>query len=454
MRICRRSFPSAVLLLLAQQNICAPLAISQKTPLTGPTPLSLPEPYATPSSTSFSKLIGWPPGKHPVAPPGFKVQLFASGLDYPRWLYVLPNGDVLVAEARTEMNLPSAVNPQGSSPEVSHMVQGLVESGYVGKSADRITLLRDTNGDGIAEQKYTLLDRSNGLHQQMGMALRNGTLYVADTDGIVTFPYTSGQTHITAYAKKILELPAGGYNNHWNRNIVNSPDGKTLFVTVGSGSNVGENGVENEQRRADILEITPDGSSEQVYASGLRNPQGIDWEPLTGKMFTVVNERDQLGDNLVPDFLTSIRKGGFYGWPYSYFGQHVDPRHHGEHPEFVAKAIEPDYSLGPHTASLGLAFYRGTTFPQHYRGGAFVGQHGSWNRSEMTGYQVGYVQFVNGKPTGELESFLTGFIADRKARTVYGRPVAVVMLRDGSLLVADDAGGCVWRVSYSPLGTR
>ncbi|HYE34369.1 sorbosone dehydrogenase family protein [Methylocaldum sp.] len=397
----------------------------------------LPPPYATPSAIHFSKVIGWPEGKTPVAPPGFKVTLYADRLDYPRWLFVLPNGDVLVAEARTE---PKQKGESGQD----EFERGMIESATVGKSANRITLLRDANHDGVPELRSVFL---TGLNQQMGMALRGDTFYVANTDGVVVFPYRTGETQITAKGRKILELPAGGYNNHWNRNLLFKPDGNKLYIAVGSDSNVGEHGMEKERRRAGILEVNPDGSGERVYASGLRNPQGLDFEPVTGALWTAVNERDELGDELVPDFITSVREGGFYGWPYSYFGQHEDPRRKGERPDLVAKAIVPDYAVGAHTASLGLAFYKGTAFPEAYRGGAFVGQHGSWNRSILAGYKVLFVPFKDGKPNGPAQDFLTGFIAGEGKREVYGRPVGLAALPDGSLLVADDAGGKIWRVS-------
>lgn len=405
---------------------------------------TLPPPYATPSAMHFSKLIGWPEGKTPIAPSGFKVSLYADRLDYPRWLYVLPNGDVLVAEARTEPKQKGQEAKMGQESAQDEMERGMIESGYVGKSANRITLLRDADHDGNPELRSIFL---TGLNQEMGMALRNGTFYVANTDGVVVFPYRTGQIQIAAPGRKILDLPAGGYNNHWNRNLLFKPDGSKLYVTVGSGSNVGEHGMDDERRRAGILEVNPDGSGERVFASGLRNPQGMDWEPVTGALWTAVNERDDLGDDLVPDFIAGVRDGGFYGWPYAYFGPHEDPRRKGERPDLVAKAIVPDYAVGAHTASLGLVFYTGTAFPEAYRGGAFIGQHGSWNRSAFAGYKVLFVPFKDGKPSGPAQDFLTGFIADEGKREVYGRPVGLAVLPDGSLLVADDAGGKIWRVS-------
>jgi glucose/arabinose dehydrogenase len=429
---------------LALTSSMGPAFAESLTPEEGYGIPKLPPPYATPSAVHFSKLIGWPEGKTPTAPPGFKVSLYADRLDYPRWLYVLPNGDVLVAEARTEPKQKGKEAKMGQASAEDKMEQGMVDSGYVGKSANRITLLRDADHDGKPEVRSAFL---TGLNQEMGMALRGDTFYVANTDGVVAFPYRAGEIRITAPGRKILDLPAGGYNNHWNRNLLLKPDGSKLYITVGSGSNVGEHGMENEHRRACILEINPDGSGERIFAAGLRNPQGLDFEPVTGALWASVNERDQLGDDLVPDFITQVREGGFYGWPYAYFGPHEDPRRRGERPDLVARAIAPDYAVGAHTASLGLVFYQGTAFPDAYRGGAFVGQHGSWNRSTFAGYKVLFVPFKDGKPNGLPQNFLTGFIADEGKREVYGRPVGLSVLPDGSLLVADDAGGKIWRVS-------
>jgi glucose/arabinose dehydrogenase len=396
---------------------------------------SLPAPYATQSSTTFSNVMGWNDGKKPTAPAGLNVNPFATGLKNPRWLYVLPNGDVLVAEASTKSNVGG---------KVKDAVSGRAGSGNFGSSADRISLLRDTNNDGTPEVHSILL---KDLNQPFGMLLLNNNLYIANTDGILQFPYKTGDTVITATGKKILELPAGGYNNHWTRNLIANAAGTKIYVTVGSGSNVGEHGMENEQRRANILEINPDGSGERIYASGLRNPVGIGWAPGTQTLWTAVNERDELGDELVPDYLTSVKDGGFYGWPYSYWGSHEDPRlEDKQQPELVKKAIVPDVSLGNHTASLGLAFYTGNALPQKYHNGAFIGQHGSWNKSTLAGYKVVFVPFKNGQAAGQPEDFLTGFIADADKHEVYGRPVGIVVAKDGALLVADDAGNTIWRV--------
>ena len=395
-------------------------------------PPALPPPHATPSATKHPTVVGWPAGQTPTAPAGFTVTKFAD-LDAPRWLYVLPNGDVLVSQART---LP----PKNPKPG---QIQGLRRAKTVtGDTPNTITLLRDADGDGVPETKSEFLA---GLNQPFGMALIGGTFYVGNTDAVVTVPYTPGATTLAGKRTKILDLPQGGYNNHWTRNLLPSRDGKKLFVTVGSGSNVMEHGSANELLRANVLEVSPDGTGLRVFAAGLRNPVGLQFEPATGTLYAAVNERDELGDELVPDYLTSVKDGAFYGWPYSYYGQHADPRREGERPDLVAKATVPDVPLGAHTASLGLAFGTSERFPAAYRGGAFVGQHGSWNRSQFAGYRVAYVPFKDGKPAGGPADFLTGFIAN--ADEVYGRPVGVAFATDGSLLVADDAGGAVWRVA-------
>ncbi len=374
----------------------------------------LPEPYATQPTAKNSKVINWPNGKTPIAPEGFVVKQFAKDLKNPRWIYQLPNGDILVAESN------------------SH------------QSANRITRFRDTNNDGIPEEQNIFLEN---LNQPFGMLLIGNTFYVANTDGLIRYSYNNGATKITGSGNKILDLPAGGYNNHWTRNIITNADQSKIYVSVGSGSNVGENGMDEEIRRANILEINPDGSGEVIYAFGLRNPVGMDWAPGTSVLWTAVNERDNLGDDLVPDYITGVQKGGFYGWPYSYWGKYPDPRLKGERSDLVAKAIVPDVNLGSHTASLGLAFNKGDAFGAKYKGGAFVGQHGSWNRSEFVGYKVVFVPFVNGKPSGKPEDFLTGFIADAQKGEVYGRPVGVTFLQNGSLLVADDSAGIIWHVT-------
>lgn len=429
--------PILVVALLAIMAACGPKkeeGDTAKTVATTSEAVNLPAPYTTKSAVHYSNVVGWADGKTPQAPAGFTVTEYARDLKSPRWIYVADNGDVFVAESNTE--------PKTVKKKVVSAVSGQSKSQPSGESANRITLLRDTNKDGKPEVREAFL---TGLNQPFGMLVLGNSFYAANTDGLMQFPYKEGQTKLTVPGKKILELPAGGYNNHWTRNLLASPDGKKIYISVGSGSNVGENGMEHEVRRANILEINPDGSGERIFASGLRNPVGMDWQPTTKTLYTAVNERDELGDDLVPDYLTSVKEGAFYGWPYSYFGQNEDPRRKDERPDLVKKAVMPDVPLGSHTASLGLAFYDGTAFPEKYRNGAFIGQHGSWNRSEFSGYKVMFVPFNDGKP-GKPEDFLTGFVAG-KDKDVYGRPVGVAVLPDGSMLVADDAAGRIWRVA-------
>lgn len=379
----------------------------------------LPAPDPEHSVERRGKVIGWPEGKTPTAPPGFVVSKYADDLKNPRWLLVTPNGDVLVAESSTSL-----------------------------LSADRITLFRDSDGDGRPDVRETFLDKN--LKKPLGMQVIGERFYVANTDGVWRYPYKPGDTQLKGDGEKILDLPAGGYNNHWTRNLLANVDGSKLYVSVGSGSNVAEHGMDNEVRRAAILEIDPDGKHEKLYASGLRNPVGMAWAPGTQTLWTAVNERDELGDDLVPDYLTSVKPGAFYGWPYAYFGAHEDPRLAGQRPDLVQKTVVPDVPLGAHTASLGLAFYNQERFPEKYRGGAFVGQHGSWNRSKLAGYQVAFVPFKGDKPTGPAEPFLQGFVADAAKGEVYGRPVGVAVLPSGALLVADDASGTLWQVQAKP----
>lgn len=402
---------------------------------------TLPLPNATKSATNFSKVIGWQNGKMPVAPNGFAVSQYATGFQNPRWMYVTPNGDVLVAESNSNFKIIE---------KVGAVIKGASKAEDLTRSADRITLLRDNNKDGIPDQKETLLTAENGLDQPFGMLIMGKWLYVANTNGVLRFPYKKGQTKITGKGQKLVDLPAGkGFikNRHWTRNIISNANNTKIYIAVGSSSNIGENGMDKEMLRANILEMNPDGSGLRIYASGLRNPVGMGWAPGTSTLYTAVNERDELGDDLVPDYLTGVKPGGFYGWPYSYFGDHVDVRVPNQKPELVKKAIVPEVDLGSHTASLGLAFYTKNSFPAQYQGGAFIAQHGSWNRAILSGYKVVYVPFTNGKPSGRPQDFLTGFIADLAANEVYGRPVGVVVLPDGSLLVTDDAGGSIWRVA-------
>jgi glucose/arabinose dehydrogenase len=399
----------------------------------------LPRPDPTHEVQNFSRQVGWPDGARPRAPAGFTVTEFARDLDSPRWMHLLPTGDVLVAEARTTPKPPE-------TPEDEAKLRLQQRSGTVsGASPDRITLLRDEDGDGIAETRSVLL---RGLNQPFGLQWRDGLLYVANTDGVLRFPFDPETRRIDAGApQRILDLPAGGYNNHWTRNIAFGPDGRKLYVTVGSASNVGEYGMEREARRAAILEIDPDGAHQRVFAHGLRNPNGLDWHPQTGAMWTAVNERDNIGDDLVPDYITSVRDGGFYGWPYSYWGSHPDPRMARERPDLVRAAIAPDYAVGSHTASIGLAFGRGEALPPRYRGGAFVAQRGSWNRTEFSGYRLAFVPFSEGRPAGPIEDFLTGFMPDPQRGETYGRPVGVIQDARGALLVTDDTGNRIWRVA-------
>ena len=380
---------------------------------------------------------GWSAGTMPSPAADFSVTAFATGLDHPRWLYVLPNGDVLVAET----NAPARPD---HAPGIRGWIFRLVQkrAGAGGDSANRIALLRDADGDGIAELRTVFLDR---LNSPFGMALVGSDLYIANTDAVMRFPYRNGDTRITEPGVRITALPAGPINHHWTKNLIASPDGARLYATVGSNSNVGEEGLDKEERRATILEIDLASNQSRVFASGLRNPNGMGWEPHTGVLWTVVNERDELGSDLVPDYLTSVKDGGFYGWPFSYWGQHVDNRATPQNPQLVAKAIVPDYALGNHTAPLGLAFATGTALPQRYRNGAFIGLHGSWNRIPLSGYKVIFVPFADGRPAGLPEDVLTGFV-DANGNAL-GRPVGVVVDRTGGLLVADDVGNTIWRVA-------
>lgn len=398
--------------------------------------VALPPPFETKSAKNFSKVLGWSGEKKPTAPEGFAVTKFAADFINPRWIYQAPNGDIFVAEANTEST--------GAKKVVDEVI-GKAKSQRLDESANRITLLRDTNKDGIPETRHVFL---TGLNRPFGMLVLGNYFYVANTDGLWRYPYKTNETELKSKGEKIAELPAGGYNNHWTRNIIANADGSKIYISVGSGSNVAEHGMENEIRRANILEMNPDGTGERVYASGLRNPVGMDWAPGTQTLWTAVNERDELGDELVPDYITSVKQGGFYGWPYAYYGPNPDPRMGKElKTDLVQKTIVPDVALGSHTASLGLTFYDQKDFPQKYRNGAFIGQHGSWNRSELSGYKVVFVSFQNGKPVGKPEDFLTGFVANADKSEVYGRPVGVTVLQDGSLLVADDAANTLWRVT-------
>ena len=380
---------------------------------------------------------GWPQGAKPQAAAELEANAFASGLDHPRWLHVLPNGDVLVAET----NAPPRPE-QGKGIKGMAMQFFMKRAGSAGPSANRMTLLRDADGDGVAEIKTEFL---TGLNSPFGMALVGNALYVANTDAVVRFSYTEGATKIEGPGTKVADLPAGPLNHHWTKGLVANKDGSRLYASVGSNSNVAENGIEKEEQRATILEIVTSTGESRVFASGLRNPVGMGFEPQTSVLWAVVNERDELGSDLVPDYLTSVKDGGFYGWPYSYFGQHVDTRVKPERPNMVAKAIAPDYALGNHVAPLGLAFAQDNRLPEQFKNGAFVGLHGSWNRKPRSGYKVIFVPFVNGKPSGKPVDVLTGFVND--AGEAMGRPVGVAVDKKGMLLVADDVGNAIWRVS-------
>jgi len=403
---------------------------------TGPHP-KLPEPRQRWIPTvEVAHAIGWAQGAKPVAAEGLQVRAFAEGLNHPRWLYVLPNGDVLVAETNT----PPQAAQTGLMAWIMRTVMAWAGAGV--PSPNRLILLRDADGDGVAETQSTFLTR---LNSPFGMALIGDSLYVANTDAVLRFPYREGDTSITAPGSKVADLPAGDYNYHWTKNIIASQDGSKLFAAIGSNSNAAENGIAAEQGRAAIVAIYLGTGHVTPYASGLRNPVGMALQPESGTLWVAVNERDELGSDLVPDYMTSVKEGGFYGWPYSYYGDHLDPRVKPQNPDLVAKAILPDYALGPHTASLGLAFYDAKLLPERYRGGAFVGQHGSWNRDPRSGYKVIFVPFSGGRPAGTEQDVLTGFLdAQGNAR---GRPVGVAMARDGALLVADDVGNTVWRVA-------
>ena len=417
----------------AERSVLAPRADM------GPNP-ELPPPARTVIPTvNIAPARGWPEGAKPVAAAGTQVNAFAKGLDHPRWIYVLPNGDVLVAETSAPERPDEGKGLKGRA-----MMKVMKRAGAAVPSANRITLLRDADGDGVAEVRSVLLEN---LNSPFGMALVGDHLYVANTDAVVRFPYRRGDTRIEARAETVAALPAGPRNHHWTKNLIATPDGKRLYATVGSNSNVAEHGMDEEDGRAAIWEIDVPGhqvgTGRRLVATGLRNPNGLDWEPKTGTLWTVVNERDELGSDLVPDYLTSVRAGGFYGWPYSYYGQRVDERVNPPRPDLVAKAIRPDYALGAHVAPLGLVFSDKAKLP--FGEGAFVGQHGSWNRKPLSGYNVVFIPFKDGQPAGMPVEVLTGFV-DR-AGNALGRPVGVAVDRRGALLVADDVGNVIWRVS-------
>lgn len=416
---------------------CSEVARQPVSAGSGPHPVLLPPQHTLIPTINIAPAKGWAPGAMPLAASGTRVIAFARGLDHPRWLYVLPNGDVLVAET----NAPPKPE-DGKGIKAWMMGLAMKKAGAALPSANRITLLRDIDGDGVADLRSVLLE---GLNSPFGMALVDSNLYVANTDAVVRFIYQPGDMHISAPGIKLVDLPAGPINHHWTKNLIASLDGNKLYVTVGSNSNVAERGMDAETGRAAIWEVDSKSGAHRIFASGLRNPNGLAWEPHSGALWTVVNERDELGSDLVPDYMTSVRDGGFYGWPYSYYGQHVDERVKPPRPDLVASAIAPDYALGPHTAPLGLASSAGTSLPAPFTNGMFIGQHGSWNRRPHSGYKVIFVPFNAGKPAGLPIDVLTGFLSeDGKA---FGRPVGVALDRQGALLVADDVGNVIWRVS-------
>jgi glucose/arabinose dehydrogenase len=403
----------------------------------GPNPKLPPPEKSLIPTVHIADAIGWPEGAKPTAAPGTQVGLFAKDLDHPRWLYVLPNGDVLVAETNAP---PKPDDSKGVKGWVANKVMS--RAGAVTATANRIVLLRDKDGDGVAETRSVFIAN---LNSPFGMTLVGNDLYVADTDAVLRFKYQPGADHIDTPGEKIVDLPAGSINHHWTKNVIASADGRKLYVTTGSNSNVGENGLAAEKDRASILEVDPAAKKYRVFASGLRNPNGLAWEPTSGALWTAVNERDEIGNDLVPDYITSVKDGAFYGWPFSYYGQHVDDRVTPPNPAMVAKAIAPDYAVGPHTASLGLMFAEAHALPAPFSSGAIIGQHGSWNRKPLSGYKVLFVPFSDGKPNGQPIDLLTGFLD--KNENAMGRPVGVVGDHKGGVLVADDVGNRVWRIS-------
>ncbi len=407
----------------------------------GPDPILPPPEKQIIPTVQVAPAKGWPAGTKPAAAAGVVVGAFASGLEHPRWLYVLPNGDVLVAETNTP---PKPEDGKGIKGTV--MKSLMKKAGSGAQSANRITLLRDADGDGVAETRSVFIE---GLNSPFGMALIGNDFYVANTDSVMRFPYTPGQTRIAAQGTKLTDLPGGPLNHHWTKSLIASRDGSKLYATVGSNSNVGENGIEKEDGRAAIWEIDVKSGQKRLFATGLRNANGMAWEPHTGTLWTVANERDELGNDLVPDYLTSVKEGAFYGWPYSYYGPHLDDRVKPQRPDLAAKAIKPDYALGSHVAALGLAVAESTALPGPFANGMFIGEHGSWNRKPPAGYKVVFVPFgADGKPSGLPVDVLTGFL--NKQGEAFGRPVGVALDKRGALLVADDVGNTIWRASGAP----
>ncbi len=438
-----KSVPARVLLALIAVGVAACGEVSRlpEGASVGPNP-TLPPPVKTLIPTvDIAPAIGWAAGARPVPAIGLTVTAYATGLQHPRWLYVLPNGDVLVAES----NAPPKKEDGGIKGWIMKKLMARAGAGV--PSANRITLLRDADGDGSAETRTVLLE---GLMSPFGMALIGNDLYVANADAIVRFPYQPGETRIAQPGTKVVDLPGGPINHHWTKNIIASRDGSRLYATVGSNSNVGENGMQNEEGRAAIWEVEPKAGTKLLLATGLRNPNGMAWEPESNALFTVVNERDELGSDLVPDYLTSVRAGAFYGWPYSYYGQHVDERPQPPRPDLVAVAVPPDYALGTHVAPLGLATGEGASLPAPFQRGMFIGLHGSWNRKPPSGYKVVFVPFSGGQPSGPPIDVLTGFLDGEG--TAPGRPVGVAIDKRGALLIADDVGNTVWRVANAASG--
>ncbi|MGJ7506300.1 PQQ-dependent sugar dehydrogenase [Variovorax sp. GT1P44] len=409
--------------------------VSSPAETVGPTPNIAPVDKHLITTVQIAPAKGWPSGGKPVAAQGVAVNAFASGLDHPRWLYVLPNGDVLVAETNAP---PKPDDSKGIKGKIMKKVQGRAGAGV--SSANRISLLRDADGDGVAETKTVFIEN---LNSPFGMVLVGSDFYVADSDAILRFPYTPGQTSITAKGVKLTDLPAGTINHHWTKNIIASPDGSKLYATVGSNSNVAENGMAAEDGRAAIYEVDRTSGQKRLFAMGLRNPNGMAWAPESGVLWTVANERDELGNDLVPDYLTSVKEGAFYGWPYSYYGQHADDRVKPKRADLVEKAIPPDYALGAHVAALGLVAAGKTDLPDPFSNGMFIGEHGSWNRKPPVGYKVVFVPFAAGKPSGQPVDVMTGFVNEKGE--AFGRPVGVAIDGKGALLVADDVGNVIWR---------
>jgi glucose/arabinose dehydrogenase len=403
----------------------------------GPNPVIKPVDKHLIPTVQVAVAKGWAPGAKPVGAPGLAVNAFATGLNHPRWLYVLPNGDVLVAETNAPPKPDDAKGLKGAA-----MKHVMAKAGAGAPTANRIVLLRDADGDGVAETRTVFID---GLNSPFGMALVGKDLYVADSDEILKFAYQAGDTRIASPGVKVTDLPAGTINHHWTKNIIATPDGSKLYATTGSNSNVAENGMPAEDGRAAIYEIDRASATKRLFATGLRNPNGMAWAPGTNVLWTVANERDELGDDLVPDYLTSVRDGAFYGWPWSYYGQHVDDRVKPPRPDMVARAIAPDYALGAHVAALGLVAAAQTALPAPFSNGMFIGEHGSWNRKPPVGYKVVFVPFANGRPAGTPVDVLTGFVNDQGEAA--GRPVGVAIDARGALLVADDVGNAVWRTT-------